>query len=226
VNGYYKNWYQHYLELEKEKEKDIQRGYYSNLAQKQDKAYDQIPESQKKEKSNLSEIQPSMSIKKKKKGFSLLALLLPISTVLGFIFLWYQMDIEFVRYLVDEALVFAGIREDEIDVVSYHISLLDQHVEFAELVAAYVNEEDELNFTDLELMYDEIRSTHTHVVEISKEEHAEAVRLWSFKIASINQMMNDLINDNNIEEAHAQFIVDQEAIAAMIREELLIGEVL
>lgn len=224
MEGYYKNWYQHYLELEKKKEKDAQRGYYSNLAPPEEKTDHPVPESRKEETHQLPEVAPVIPIKKKKKKFRLFGILLPISTILGFVFLWYQMDIGPTRQLVDEALVFAGIREEAIDVISYHTSLLDQHVAFAEKVATFINGEDELSFDDLELMFNEIRATHTQVVEISEEEHAEAVRLWSFKIASTQQMMTDLIIDEDIDEAHAQFIIDQREIADMIRAELMIEE--
>ena len=224
MNVYYKNWYQHYLELEKEKEKEIQKGYYSNLAPKEDKAEIQISKGRKKEKSPVLEVASVISLEQKKRKFSLLGLLLPVSTALGFIFLWYQMDVEPVRHIVNEVLVISGVREEAIDVVSLHTSLLDQHVEFADNVANYIHGEGELSWDELELMYNEIRATHTQVVEYSKEEHAEVLRLWSFKIASTNQMMSDLISDEDVGVAHVQFIVDQQAIAVLIREELMIGE--
>ena len=224
MKGYYKNWYQHYLELEKEKEKEIQRGYYSNLASKENKgkAESGIPERLQEEKGKILEIKPVVPVKRKKKKFGLVGVLLPITTITGFIFLWYQLDIGPTRHLINDALVFAGIREEVIDVVSYHTSLLDQHVEFAEKVAAYINGEGEISFGDLELIYDEIRATHMRVIEVSEEEHAEAIRLWLFKISSTHQMMNDLISDDDIDVA--QFMIDQREIAALIKAELLIGE--
>jgi len=228
MKGYYKNWYQHYLKLEKEKEKEIQRGYYSNLAPKEskDKIENQGSDQLQEEKSKVSEGQPIILVKKKKRKFRFLGVLLPVVTISGFIFLWYQLDVGPIRRLVDDALVFAGAREEAIDVVSYHTSLLDQHVEFAERVAAYISGENELSFDNLELMYDEIRATHTRVIEVSEGEHAEAIRLWAFKIASTQQMMSDLLidDDDDLVEAHAQFVIDQREIAVLIRAELLIGE--
>ena len=225
MKGYYKNWYQHYLKLEKQKEEEVQRGYYSNLAPKesQDKAVDVVQEKVSSDKSKVSELQPVMMPVKKGK-FKLLGALLPMATILGFAFLWYQLDVGPTRRLVNDALVFAGIREEALDVVSYHTSLLDQHVEFAEKVAAYINGDGEISFGDLELIYDEIREMHMRVIEVSEEEHEEAIRLWLFKISSTHQMMNDLINDDDIEVAHAQFVIDQQEIAAMIRAELMVGE--
>ena len=226
MKGYYKNWYQHYLELEKEKEKKIQRGYYSNLAPTEEKVENNVPES-RKEEDKRPEIEPFVGESKKKKKFRLFGIfgiLLPISTLLGFTFLWYQMDIGPVRHLVDEVFVMARLREETIDVVSYHTSLLDQHVAFAEKVATFINGEDALSFDDLEAMFDEIRETHARVVELSEAEYEEAVRLWSFKISSTQQMMIDLIIDKDVEEAYAQFTIDQREIGELIRAELLIGE--
>ena len=224
MNGYYKNWYQHYLEVEEQKEQAAKRGYYSNLTPGAHETEDRILDGWKEEKSKIPAGKPFVPARKKKQRGGFLGVLLPIATIAGFIFLWYQMDAGPVRHLVNEALVFAGIREEVIDVVSYHTSLLDQHVVFAEKVAAYISGEDELSFDDLDLLYEEIRATHMRVIEVSEEEHAEAIRLWSFKIASTNQMMNDLIIDNDIKEAHEQFVVDQREIAAMIRAELMIEE--
>jgi len=234
MKGYYKNWYQHYLKLEEEKEKEVQRGYYSNLAPKesQDKVKNQAPEGLQEEKSEISEIRTIVPVKKKKKKrVSFFNILLPVALISGFSFLWYQMDIGSTRQLVDEALVFVGVREKTIDVVSYHTSLLDQHVEFAEKVAAYINGEGEISFDDLELIYDEIRAMHMRVIEVSEEEHEEVIRLWLFKISSTHQMMNDLVSDEdaevaaiNIDAAHSQFVIDQREIAALIRAELMIGE--
>jgi len=224
MKGYYKNWYQHYLELEVQKEKDSKRGYYSNLASKEADTENATLERGQENKGRIPEIQSLTKTRKNKKKFSLLGALLPIATISGFIFLWYQMDAGPVRHLVGEALVFVGVREAAIDVMSYHTSLLDQHVEFAEKVAAYINGEDELSFDDLDSLYDEIRATHMRVVEISDEEHAEAIRLWSFKMSSAQQMMNDLIIDEDIDTAHAQFMIDQQELATMIRAELMIEE--
>jgi len=226
MKGYYKNWYQHYLKLEKEKEKEMQRGYYSNLAPKesQEKVKDQAPEGLQEEESKISEIRSIRPVKKKKKGFSFFNLLLPVALISGFIFLWYQMDIGPTRQLVDEALVFVGVREETVDVVSYHRSLLDQHVAFAEKVAAYLNGEDEISIDDLELIYDEIRAIHMRVIEVSEEEREDVIGLWLFKISSTHQMMNDLISDEDVDVTYAQFVIDQREMAERIRVALMIGE--
>ena len=225
VNSYYKNWYQHYLELEEQKEQEAKRGYYSNLTPKENETEIRVPERLQEEKSKIPVGKPFVPVRKKKSGFHFLGVLLPIATILGFIFLWYQMDVGPVRHLVNEGLVFAGIREEAVDVIGYHVSLLDQHVEFAEKVASYINGENELSFDDLDSLYEEIRTTHMRVVEVSEEvRYAEAVRLWSYKIASTHQMMNDLIFDSDVEGAHEQFIADQQALAALIRTELMTME--
>ena len=225
MKGYYKNWYQHYLALEKQKEKEIQQGYYSNLAPKEKVVEDPVLEEKNIEKKQHSSDQPVTPFKQKKKPFKLVSLCLPLSTALGFTFLWYQMGVEPVRRFVGETLVFAGIRAEEtVDVISYHTTLLDQHLAFAEEIATYISGESELGFEDLELMFNDIRDKHSHVVEISEETHAEAVRLWSFKLASTTQMMNDLLSETDLDSAHAQFVVDQREITAMIQAELLIEE--
>ena len=225
MNRYYKNWYQHYLELEEQKEHDVMRGYYTNLIPKENEAITRIPERLQEEKRKIPAGKPYVPVRKQKKGFHFLGVLLPIATILGFLFLWYQIDVGPIRHLVNEAFIFVGIREETVDVISYHTSLLNQHVEFAEKVAAYINGENELSFADLDSLYEEIRATHMRVVEVSGDEgYAEALRLWSFKIASTNQMMNDLIFDSDVKGAHEQFIADQQAIAALIKAELLTME--
>jgi len=226
MKGYYKNWYQHYLELEQQKKKDEQRGYYSNLApeDKKSKAEKQFSEGRAEKNNKVLEEEPVIIVKKKKRKHRLLGVLLPITTIMGFVFLWYQMDIGPIRQFVNDALVVVGIREEAIDVIGYHTSLLDQHVTFAENVAMYINGEDELTFTDLELMYNEIRASHRHVVEISREEHAEAVRIWSIKISNVTHMMNGLLEEDDIGEIHVQFIADQQEMVELIRAELVIGE--
>ena len=222
MKGYYKNWYQHYLELEEKKEIEARRGYYSDFVVPEKGAENQMPESRKGFNHKYPNVQ---SAKKEKKRSTRLGALLPVATILGFIFLWYQMDAGPVRHLVNEALVFARVREVAVDVISYHTNLLDQHIEFAEKVSAYINREGELSFDDLESLYDEIRATYTQVVEVSDEEHKEVIRLWSHKMSSTGKMMNDLIiDDDDIIAAHAQFVIEQEELAALIRQELMLEE--
>jgi hypothetical protein len=223
VKGYYKNWYQHYLELEKQKEKEVQRGYYSNLTRSENKAENRIPARLQGEKSKVPE-GPLFTRVKKKKKFKLFSVLLPISTILGFIFLWYQMDIGPIRSLAHEVLGFAGIRQEVVDVVSYHINLLDQHIAFAEKVAVYLTSEDEADFESLQLIYDEIRINHIEVAKVSGDDYKEVIRLWPFMLSNTSQMMRELITVDDVEVAHKQFISTQEEIEAMIRNALGVGE--
>jgi len=227
MKGYYKNWHQHYMDLKEQREKEKGRGYYSNIAPLETEGGNQkqVPDYHQGVKSKIPNFQPARPVKRKKNKFRFLGALLPITTILGFIFLWYQMDAGPVRHFVNEALVFTGIREATIDVVSYHTSLLDQHVEFAEKVSAYINGEDELSFDEIDLLYDEIKATHMRVVEVSDVEYEEALRLWSFKISSIQQLMNNLnIDDEDAQAVYAQFMIEQQELASMIRAELLIEE--
>ena len=229
MKGYYKNWYQHYLDQEEQKGKDVQRGYYSNFASPESEAQRKPEYSQmgrQEEMYTTPKFQHIKSMKKRKTQPRFLSALLPVATIFGFIFLWYQMDAGPVRHLVNEALVFARVREATIDVISYHTNLLDQHVEFAEKVSAYIDREGELSFDDLESLYDEIRAAYIQIIEISEIEHEEAIRLWSYKISNTQQMMNDLIiiDDDDIIAVHAQFMMDQEELALLIRAELMIEE--
>jgi len=231
MKGYYKNWYQHYLKLEEEKEKEMQRGYYSNLAPKesQDKVENPEPAQLEEEQSKDLDIQEVKSVQRKrpvKKKKKRLGILLPVALISGFTFIWYQMDIGPVRHLVNEALVFAGVREESIDVVSYHEYLLDLHVLLGEKIATYLNEESHSNFDDIQMTYDDIRRAHMRVIEVSGQEHEEAIRLWLFKISSTHQMMHDLASEEDITEAYAQFVIDQREIGEMIRAALMIGEAL
>jgi len=229
MKGYYKNWYQHYLKLEEEKEKEMQRGYYSNLAPKksQDKVENLAPAQAEEEQSKDLDIQEVRSVQRKrpvKRQKKRFGILLPIVLILGFAFIWYQMDIGPARHLVNEALVFAGVREEAIDVVSYHEHLLDLHVLFVEEVNAYLNGESGTSFGDVQLIYDDIRNTHMRVIEVSEQEHEEVIRLWLFKISSTHQMMHDLASEEDATESHAQFVIDQREIGELIRAELMIGE--
>lgn len=220
MKGYYKNWYQHYLKLEAEKQKEIQRGYYSNLAAKATEAGvvpAGMPETSVGELERL--IIPDKKTGKRKKRFRILNLFMPTVIVFGFLFLWYQLDLGPIRQFTNNSLVFVGLRDETVNVISYHVALLDQHLEFADRLALYINGEHELSFEDLDNLYDEIRLKHGHILEISPND-APVNRLWDFKIASLKQMLNELIIDEDIVTAHAQFTADQQEIATMIRSEL------
>lgn len=226
MKGYYKNWYQHYLEIEAQKEQDLKKGYYSNLPLKEIESKTNEPKGtyireEKQESVELQPIQPRL-VKKKKKKFRLIGMLLPISTLAGFIFLWYQMDIGPTRQWVNEALVFARIREPEqaIDIVSYHRNLLNQHHAFIEKMTQYLAGDQEMDFEHLSVLYDELRLNHSHVVEITDETHAEAIRIWSLKAFGVHQVMNELKVDVDIEETYPAFIKEQLELAELIRSEL------
>ena len=218
MNGYYKNWYQHYQEVEKQKKQDEKRGYYSNLAEKSEQLQTneavitgrRILEKDKR----IIHIPNSRGRFKKNKGKGLL---LPVITVLGFIFLWYQMDLGSVRDVTNEVLVFARIREDATQVMNYHTSLLDQHTEFSEKVAAYVIGEDETDFETLQLLYDEIRTQHTEMARISGKDYEDALSLWSDKLSSMNQMMQELELGEDLHALHEQFAKDQAELTSLIR---------
>ena len=221
MKGYYKNWYQHYLEVEEQKGKELQRGYYANFTRPETEFEQRIPEYQQGENSRMQKYKPFRPMRKKKNKFNFFSALLPMTIIVGFVFLWYQMDAGPVRHLVNEALVLTRIREATADVVSYHTILLEQHAEFSEKVSAYVNGEEDLSFDDLDILYEEIQATYMRVVEVSEVEHEEAMRLWSFKISNTEQMMDNLTNDDDgIVAAHAQFEIEQQELATMIRLEL------
>ncbi|MCL1989415.1 MAG: hypothetical protein FWG67_00845 [Defluviitaleaceae bacterium] len=231
MQGYYKNWYQHYLEVEAQEEKERKRGYYSNLETTTQHTIEHRKGERPQVETRMPPLtQPVISRKKKRKKAKRLGLMLPVSIFLGFIFLWYQMDIGPTRHLIDEALLFigiqVGIQEQTVDVISYHTSLLDRHLAFSEKVTLYIYGEDELSFADLELMYDEIRRLHLQVVEVSGTAHEDVIQLWSFKLASVAQLMHDLLVEDDIERAHEQFMADQQEMAGLIKVELSLGEAL
>jgi len=220
MKRYYRNWYQHYLELQAEKERELQRGYYSNLAPKTEKNKPQeITDLLGQEQADNS-VSPVAKRKKEKEKFRLRDLLLPVMTICAFGAVWYHFDLGPVRAFVNDGLVWVGIRAETVDVISYHVSLLDQHVEFAEAVANFMAGEHELSFADLDALYDQIRLRHQEVIEVSTPVYAEAVRLWDFKIASTRQMLNWLQNNEDLPERQIQFLTDQDALATMIRREL------
>jgi len=222
MKGYYKNWYQHYLKVEAQKEQDMKRGYYSNLPTKEEKSEREQSEETQDDVNPVLRIQTIEPMRKKKRKRFLLNILLPVAMLAGFVFLWYQMDVGPIRYFANEALVLTGLREPAIDVSGYHTSLLDQHLEFAEKIASYINSEGTLDFSELELMLDDLREKHLQIIEISGESHAEVMRLWSLKMASTGQMMDDLMSDDQVDMTtnHEQFMLEQEEIAIMIMKEL------
>lgn len=228
MKRYYRNWYQHYLELEAEKNREIQRGYYSNLVQHKGED-ERVAAAVVPSGIPIDELEPVVAKKQKtKRRFRLLDLFFPLLTICTFVFVWYKLDLGPVRLFVNEALVLVGIREeateDTIDVISYHVNLLDQHVVFAEAVAKFISGGHELSFADLDVLYDEIRLRHGEVIEVSLNVHDEAVRLWGFKVASAQQMMNNLLINEDVAMAFVQFLSDQAEIATLIRAELQILE--
>ena len=224
MKRYYRNWYQHYLELEAEKNREIQRGYYSNLAPSKGEHNKEGYREKSAELSTQAPIQEVAEKKKAKRGLRVLDLLLPFLMICAFVVTWYKLDIGPVRQFVHESLVWVGVREETVDVISYHVSLLDQHLAFADAVANFITGDTELSFADLDLLYDAIRLRYDEVIEVSTEVHAEAVRLWGFKVASAQQMMNNLLINDDVTSDHAQFLNDQAEIAALIRDELRFGE--
>lgn len=224
MKRYYRNWYQHYLELQAEKEREIQRGYYSNLAPKTEKNPETVGQNKSTDAMSDGSVPPVEKSKKAKQKFRLLDLFFPFVTVCAFVFIWYQLDVGPIRHVVNEGFVLIGVREEAVNVISYHVNLLDQHLEFADAVAQFISGETELSFADLDLLYHQIRARHSEMIDVSMPVHAEAVRLWGFKVASTHQMMNGLLDGGDVTAVHAQFLSDQAAIAAMIRSELAISD--
>jgi len=221
MKGYYKNWHQHYIERELQKEEDLKVGYYTNLSPKKedpilqgstiaDDYYRNL-----KFGNNINE-----KTKKKNKGSSKFGILLPLMTFFGFVFLWYQLDMGPVREYVNLALIFVGIRDDSIDVLSYHSDLLDRHSLFSELVFGIDVVEGNFDLDELELLYSEIRQSHSQILNLSHDEYMQTMSLWALKISSTSQLMNELRNNENVELAVAQFEVDQRGLADRIRAEL------
>jgi len=219
MKGYYKNWYQHYLEEEKKKDQELKRGYFSNLPEKQ-------PEEQEIQVEEVESEQPvertSMLKKKKKSGrrFGCLGVLLPLSTILGFLFLWYQLDIGPLRALVDDALVLVGMREESEPILEYHEDLLERHEAFVEEVDR-LDFDEEMDLDELRELYEGLQEAHEQVIDVSTDEFDEAIRLWGFKLTSASQMMNGLENEvEDLADIYEQFMEDQVEIGNMIREEL------
>lgn len=230
MKGYYKNWYQHYLKVEKEKEKELQRGYYSNLVKikeaplKQEKpTYETLKITHGKQNKVDIKTMPVSTGRRKKNSFRVTSLLLPVLTILGFVFLWYQMDIGPVRSLTHDVLALAGINDEAADVLSYHTSLLDAHTEFVQKVTAYVASEAQADFETLELLYAEIHAQHTKVSEVADDDYQEANVLWPSMLHSTSEMMRRLAESDNVGIGYEQFVVDQENIDAMIRRAIGLG---
>jgi len=224
MKGYYKNWYQHYLEVEAQKELDMKRGYYSNLATKKEERQRNNSEDLQEEMNQILTIKTLEHTGKKRKKRPLLAIFLPAFILVGFVLLWYQMDVGPTRQLVNEALVFARVREPAIDVIGYHTSLLDQHLEFAEQIAAYITAEGELDFADLELMFNDLRQKHLQVAEISGENYSQVIKLWSDELNNTEQLLNELSTEGDVGQAYEQFLTYQQENLALILAKLELNE--
>ena len=226
MKGYYKNWYQHYKEEDKRKEQELKRQYFSDepeVKKESKKSYRQ--EKVKKVQVMEDDYMPKRKKYRRKRSFigGLFGVLLPLSTVFGFGFLWYQLDVGPVRGLVDDALVFVGIREESEVVLGYHIDLLTQHEEFVEKVDG-LDFSNELNLVELHGLHQNILSAHEYVTSISTNAFDEANRLWGFKLTSVNEMMRALEgNDEALYEVFNEFVTNQTEIANMVREALGIG---
>lgn len=220
MKGYYKNWYQHYLEEEKEKERALKRGYYSNLPPK-----DEVVEI--KEETNdveavltekeivLSKVAVVPKKKEKKRRARLGSILLPLLIIVGFIGLWYHMDVGPTREWVDVALVWTGVREAQVDVAAFHEELLDAHQVFATLVGDFVGG-DATRADEVGAQYGKIRALHQVLLDVSSEGHEELVRLWSFKIFSTNQMMSAVHSGIDVELTYEQFLGELEEVGGLI----------
>jgi len=218
---YYKNWYQHYLEEEKKKDMKLKRGYFSNLPEEEVKEEEEKQE-EKQEKAAEQVLVP----KRKRRRFGCLGILLPLSTISGFLFLWYQLDIGPIRDWVAEGLVFVenwvGTEEVEEaeDALAYQVALLEQHEAFVREVAR-LDFDGEMDLSRVRALYEELQDAHEHLTEVSSEAFDEAIRLWGFKLTSVNQMMDGLEEkDENLGEIYGRFREDQVEIGTMIREEL------
>jgi len=220
MKRYYKNWYQHYLEIEAQKEQDIKRGYYSNLPSKN--------EERQHKKSTLSQDEQDQNpivrtveyTDKKQKKRSLLTIILPLTALVGFVFLWYQMDIGPTRQLVDEALVFVRFREPIVEVANHNRNFLTQHLEFAEAVTVYLNHNNELEFDRLESMFYDLQERYKDIASLSEVEDIEVVELFSTKMSEVEQLMRALESEANIEEAYAKFVRNQQEITTLLQEKL------
>ena len=219
MKGYYKNWYQHYLEVEAKKEQDMKRGYYSNLTTEE-----QVPNREKSEaQSDKSQtIIQATKTKDKKKKNHFLNFFLPVVTLVGFIFFWYQADIGPTRELVNEVLVLTGMREPAVDVVGHHTSLLEEHSAFSEKILTFLNDDGEVSLSELEQLFDYLQEKHVQIAEVSNEVDTTVLKLWSSKIANIEEIMTHLITGDQIDMliAYEKFILEQAEIASMIMTEL------
>jgi len=217
MKGYYKNWYQHYLEEEKKKDQELKRGYFSNLPKEQPEEQEEQLEKTVEE---LSVEEIPAPPKKRRRRIGCLGVLLPLSTILGFLFLWYQLDIGPIRDLVNEGMVLVGIREESEHIRDDHVALLEQHEAFMEEVGA-LDFDEGMDLADLHELYEQLQEAHEYVIDVSTEPFDEAIRLWGFKLTSVSQMMNALENEHeNLDDVFEEFMEDQIEIGNMIREEL------
>ena len=232
MKNYYKNWHQHYLDQQEERKKDELRGYYTNVGThetdgrgSQDfepKSNNHIPHNERRYLANNSSFSTPMTrTEKKKQKAGFFGWLLPVAVVIGFIGLWYHLDMGPVRHYVNEVMIFIGVRDDSEMILGHHFALLDKHVSFAEDIGDFIGGSGALSFDDLNSLFDELREAHNYLIEISGDAHQDAMRFWAFKIASSQQMMNEIsIDEEGLELAFERFLTDQEGISELIRSEI------
>ena len=224
MKGYYKNWYQHYLEIEEEKKKAVQRGYYANL---EPKSMDEKKPVVKKarENSESQTMAPKVKVAKSKaaKKSVLPGLLFPVFMLAGFVFLWYQLDIGPVRSWTGDALMMIGAREEPtvetVDVLAPHTELLALHEVFISQMVSYIQGE----FDDFSLLlneYDQMLLRHDYFMAQIAENEPVAVNDWREKVASVSQMMVILNEQLVVDDEFAQFLTVQDQLTDLIHAQL------
>lgn len=213
MNGYYKNWYQHYLKEEEQKQKELKKAYYTNIESKVEAT---TPSVTPTVKDDPPVVTVEKDVKKKRKRFSIFRLFLPLTTVVGFVFLWYYMDVGPIRSIVNEALVVTGLRFETIESVISQEELINKHELFINSLINYVSYTNEEDLRNLNYLYESIKTDHQQLIESGNIRDEETLQAWTFKIFGVHQIVIELQAGLDLTATYEQFINEQRDLANVI----------
>ena len=246
-NSYYRNWYQHYKQLQIEKEKTAQIEYFSdfkdiipdegmNAIHEEGNDRDDVKPKDGKYRVKHDSLREEATLhhtfrEKNERNFNILGFLLPISTMFGFLFLWYNLGIGVApfRLAIEEVAAFVGLNhsvDETALVIEKHESLMDMYYEINRQIQGYIESPIGVSTNLAEMIhnYQSINDRNENLDEISNENFPDLARMRKFKLMSLSEMMtyiieNDTITDEML-EVYGQFTIDQNEIRSLINHEL------
>jgi len=232
---YYKNWYQHYKSVQDEQYKQKQQAYFSDTfsSSKNFPIELDVPRvrnyRQERDERHLPEHTSHYThIKPKRKSSGFLGLLLPLTTIAGFLFLWHMLGISPfgftpVDLVPDRVVAFVSDvfddRDETDDIDNYivaHHDLMELHTEINDSISAQIRGET-LDF-DMQILYDYVERENALLVNRLDTSDEDLIRLWSLKMQSLSTMMQYLDDPEAAAAYYDRFLEDQDVIATFLHE--------